>query len=286
MGDRTDAGPARAADDGLDLPLGPRLAAGRDADVFDLGDGRILRRHRRGVSAGPEAAIIRQARAHGYPAPDVSEQRGPDLVMERLIGPTMLADLGRRPWLLRRHARLLADLHRRLATIPPLDWLKPFPPEAGPADPPAASSAGAPPGDAEGAPAPGRPDAAARRSPGGGAPAACLLHLDLHPDNVILTPRGPVVIDWSSARRGEVAAAVALTWVIVATSEIPGPPLERRVVDLLRRLFVAEFLRHVDRPAVLRHLSAVARYRLADGNVRPSESLAVRALVRKAGVAP
>ncbi|MFF5358603.1 phosphotransferase [Streptomyces scabiei] len=29
-----------------------------------------------------------------------------------------------------------------------------------------------------------------------------VLHLDLHPDNVILTPRGPQVIDWSNAEEG------------------------------------------------------------------------------------
>jgi len=233
---------------GLDLTLGPKLAAGRDADIYDLGDGRVLRRNRKGDAADREAEILRHARAHGYPAPIVYENRGPDLVMERLTGPTMLADLGARPWLFGRYARMLAVLHRRLAEIPPLDWLKPFPPDA----------------------APGQRDS--------------LLHLDLHPDNVILTTRGPVVIDWSSAKRGEVASAVALTWVIMATSQIPGPPLKRRVFDLLRRLLVAEFLRHVDRAAVLRELPAAARFRLSDRNLLESERPAIYDLARRAGV--
>jgi hypothetical protein len=38
--------------------------------------------------------------------------------MERLDGHDMLAGLGRRPWLARRHARSLADLHNRLHQIP------------------------------------------------------------------------------------------------------------------------------------------------------------------------
>src|SRR5689334_6315742 len=33
-------------------------------------------------------------------------------------------------------------------------------------------------------------------------PAVRVLHLDLHPDNVILDPRGPVVIDWRNTREG------------------------------------------------------------------------------------
>lgn len=38
--------------------------------------------------------------------------------------------------------------------------------------------------------------------PRDGAPGSRVLHLDLHPDNVILTPRGPQVIDWSNAEEG------------------------------------------------------------------------------------
>ena len=41
---------------------------------------------------------------------------------------------------------------------------------------------------------------------GGGA---ALLHLDLHPMNVILSPTGPVVIDWPNARR---LARPSSTW--------------------------------------------------------------------------
>jgi len=183
--------------DRLDLALGRKLAAGRDADVFDLDDGRVLRRNRKGESAQREAEIIRHARAHGYSAPAVYEDAGPDLVMERLTGPTMLEDLGKHPWLVWRHARLLAALHRRLAMIPPLAWLQPFPPVTT---------------------SPEQPGTLGSAAPGQPAEPDCLLHLDLHPANVILTPHGPVVIDWSSAKRGTVASAVALTWVIMATS--------------------------------------------------------------------
>jgi aminoglycoside phosphotransferase (APT) family kinase protein len=238
---------------GLDLEIGPKLASGRDADVFDLGNGRVLRRYRNGRTSEAEAEIMRHARAHGYPAPAVYEVSGPDMVMERVDGPTMMKDLGKRPWMLWRHARLLAKLHRQLATIPPLDWLKPFPP-----DEPGIESTG---------------------SRAGGS----LLHLDLHPDNVMLSAHGPVAIDWSSAKRGDVASAVALTWVIMATSEIPDTGLQRRLFDLFRRLLVAEFLRHVDRPAVLKQLPAVARFRLGDRNLLPSERPAIDALVRRNG---
>src|SRR6266496_1810632 len=92
---------------GLDLPLGPKLASGRDADVFDLGDGRVLRRYR-ASSTSPggkpktsehEVAIMRFVREQGYPVPAVHAVNGIDMVMDRVDGRTMLKDLGSRPWM-------------------------------------------------------------------------------------------------------------------------------------------------------------------------------------------
>jgi aminoglycoside phosphotransferase (APT) family kinase protein len=34
-----------------------------------------------------------------------------------------------------------------------------------------------------------------------------IMHLDLHPGNVMLTPEGPVVIDWTNAAAGPAGAA-------------------------------------------------------------------------------
>lgn len=248
------------ADSRLDVTPGRKLAAGRDADVFELGDGKVLRRYRNGRSSEREAEIMRQAAAHGYPVPAVYHVRGVDMVMERVDGPTMLKDLGDRPWMLWRHARTLARLHRQLRTIPPLDGMQAFPPSAGPSDG-ARSSAPAPRGSSD-----------------------ALLHLDLHPDNVILSLRGPVVIDWSSAKRGQVSAAVALTWVIMATSDVADTGLRRALVSLIRRLLVSEFLRHAGKAAALEQLPAVAQFRLDDRNVRPAEQDAIRALLRQHGL--
>src|SRR5205085_1357238 len=66
------------------------LATGRDADVFDAGPGRVLRRYRNpDRSSVREAEIMRYARDQGFPVPAVFDADGPDLVMERVVGPTM-----------------------------------------------------------------------------------------------------------------------------------------------------------------------------------------------------
>jgi aminoglycoside phosphotransferase (APT) family kinase protein len=95
------------------------------------------------------------ARSCGFPVPQVYERTETDLVMDYLDGPTMLADLTRRPWRLLRHAKTLAQLHRQLHAIP------------APAD-----------------------------LPGPLGEGTSLVHLDLHPGNVLLTASGPMVIDW------------------------------------------------------------------------------------------
>src|SRR5262244_949853 len=95
---------------------GPLLASGRDSEIFDYGPGLVLRRSRSRRSMEKEATTMRYVTERGYPAPRVEELSadGSELVMERIVGPTMLEDLQKRPWTYRRHAATLASLHRRL----------------------------------------------------------------------------------------------------------------------------------------------------------------------------
>jgi uncharacterized protein (TIGR02172 family) len=46
-------------------------------------------------------------------------------------------------------------------------------------------------------------------------------HYDLHPGNVILSPRGPVIIDWMTAGSGDRLADMARTWVLIKMPSIP-----------------------------------------------------------------
>ena len=161
------------------------------------------------------------AHRHGYPVPAVYEAGERHLVLERVHGPTMMADLASRPWLVGRHGHTLGELHQRLHEIP-------APPEL--------------------------------RSPLGRGDR--LAHFDLHPENVLLSPNGPVVIDWSNGSRGDPADDVALTWVILATSNVPGPLPFRAVAKLGRGILIDAFLSRVDRQAAERRVAEVARSRL------------------------
>jgi hypothetical protein len=90
----------------------PRLiAAGRASEVFDLGDGRVLRRFKSGGHPEREAIVMRHARLRGYPVPEVLEVRGDALVLEKVDGPTMWDAAGAEPSTIREHAAVLARLH-------------------------------------------------------------------------------------------------------------------------------------------------------------------------------
>jgi Phosphotransferase enzyme family len=90
------------------------IAAGRASEIVDLGDGRVLRRFKRGGRPAREAAVMEHARTNGFPVPEVLDVLEDALVLERVEGPTMLAELRGRPWRASRHAQTLAELHARL----------------------------------------------------------------------------------------------------------------------------------------------------------------------------
>ncbi|MFE4547676.1 MULTISPECIES: phosphotransferase [unclassified Streptomyces] len=53
-------------------------------------------------------------------------------------------------------------------------------------------------------------------------PAVRVLHLDLHPDNVMLTPDGPKVIDWTDTEEGPPGLDWAMSAVILAQVAVGG----------------------------------------------------------------
>src|SRR5207302_963934 len=104
-------------------PLGPKLAEGRDSEIFEHGSGRVLRRARDGRSLVGEAEVMGYVYEHDYLAPRVFESGEGWLVMERLEGTDLLAGIRKTPRGVIAAGKLLADLHRRLGAITAPEWL-------------------------------------------------------------------------------------------------------------------------------------------------------------------
>ncbi|MGE7386275.1 phosphotransferase [Streptomyces sp. NPDC004126] len=74
----------------------------------------------------------------------------------------------------------------------------------------------------------------------GADPTHRIVHLDLHPENVFLTPDGPVVIDWATAQEGPPGLDTAMAALILAQAALTMPAaaeIARAVLPaLVRRL--------------------------------------------------
>lgn len=259
------------------MEKGPLVGEGRIAEIFAWEDEQVIKLFREWCPpdwVAYEARIARLVHATGVAAPPVGEVVQLDgrwgIVYEHVRGRSMLERLASRPWAVVGMARLLAELHaamhgRRAPDLPSLRQrlaskireAEPLPAELKQ-----------------------RALAALERLPDDDA----LCHGDFHPDNVLLTPGGPVIIDWPDATHGHPLADVARTQLLMQAPGLPPGTARRWLLQALRELFHAVYLRHYLklRPASRRQLVAwqlpVAAARLSEDI--PQEREWVLALVK------
>jgi hypothetical protein len=257
------------------------IARGRTAEVLAWQDQQVLKLFYSGMPAALIEREIQAARlvsATDLPTPKfiseltLDERHG--LVYEQVAGKSLLALLGTRPWSCVRYARQFAGLHaavhRQSGTgLPPL--------KAGLEDT-LRSIAGLPPGILAAA-----LDRLARLPDG-----KTLCHFDFHPDQVMMTAKGLVVLDWMTAYAGHPAADVARTTVLLRF----GPVLDaswlmRLLANLLRGIFYRTYLQRylelnptVTVAAIDAWLPLVVMARLAEDI--PGEKGKLQAFLRKA----
>ena len=264
---------AQFPDQSPGIAIGALVGTGRTAEVYDVGNGRILKLFRPSYTRD---VVLREMRTSqdvaqtGLPCPAVFPADSEDglveidgrygIVFERVIGRSMLHEMASRPWRIARYTRLFADLHGQLhATEAPslprqrrrLEHLI-----------------------AQGAKT--LPATLAKRvldALGDEPDASAICHGDLHPDNVLLTADGPRIIDWEPAGQGTPAADVAWTVLLLHHGGIPPGTAwgVRMMVFFLRRIFLSVYLREVYRRQIVtradlrRWMPITAAARLGDG---------------------
>ena len=218
--------------------LGEKLAAGRTAEVYAWGETQVIKLCHPGVSAASLEAEKRKTAAAmtlGLPVPAVGEvvQLGDrtGLVFGRVRGESMMTRLMREPSYLEEAARELAGLHLALHQHP------------APADLPAQREVLAHRIGKIPLLPPALRDAALQelaQRPTGDQ----LCHGDFHPGNLMLTPDGPVIIDWIDATRGCPAADLARSSLLFRghIETAPVPPDLRAALAHFHRTYLDTYL--------------------------------------------
>jgi aminoglycoside phosphotransferase (APT) family kinase protein len=217
--------------------LGKPIGRGRTAEVYARGEGRVLKLFYPSASSEAverEASVASAVTAAGLPAPayygreDVEGRTG--LLFERADGPPMLMVLGAQPWRALSLAGMLAELHARIHAA-----TADLPSQRGYLRQRIERVEGIPERVRHGA------LGALEHLPDG----TRVCHFDFHPDNVVLTARGPVALDWVTAVRGVPAADVARTLLILRDAVLPDdlPRSKAVAFELLRRLLAWAYLR-------------------------------------------
>ncbi len=180
----------------------------------------------------------------GYPVPAVEElsDDGAELVMERIEGHSMVDAIARSPWSVRRLARTLAGLHARLHEIAAPGFLGPAPVAAGDR----------------------------------------VVHMDLHPLNVMIGPKGAVVIDWANAGAGDPRVDVGLAWVLMAAGRVPGGRVTATLLGWGRAMLVNGFVSQFDRLEVSAVLRPVVEWKVKDPHMSEAEVAAMWKVVQRA----
>jgi len=256
-----------------DAPLQPPLARGRTAEIYAWEQGQVLKLFYPSFAQSAvqyEADVARQVQATGLRVPAVGavvEAAGRSgILYERIAGKPLMDQLRRQP---RQSARQLGELHAQVhaqlgATLPNqrqrlvrrITEAQPLPAElrAWVLDQLAA-----------------QPD------------GAQLCHGDFHPQNVLLTPNGPIIIDWVDATQGNPLADIARTLTLLRFAGLSIRPVSRWFESQVRRWLSAVYLRAyrreraVDQGELQRWLIPIVAARLAE-NVTDEEPHLLRYL--------
>jgi aminoglycoside phosphotransferase (APT) family kinase protein len=219
------------------------IASGRDGSIYEFGPGLVLRKTNDGRSLANEARIMEYVAQQGYPVPAIHELRAD--------GSEMIMERIEGPLMLGDGFASTLRLPQMLGILADLhDRLhRIVAPDWLPSF-----------GDGD-----------------------RLLHLDLHPLNVIMSPtRGPVVIDWPNATRGDPMADVALTYVLLTCPRIPVPrPLEVTLdairIPLVRRYFARRYRGR----AFDQYVALMAELKCLDRNMGPDEIARMESLATR-----
>lgn len=247
------------------------VGLGRTAEILLWNENQVLKLFHNGWSISSvkwEENVARTIYEAGLPVPavfgiiKVDERYG--VVYERVDGPSMLSALIAKPEKIELYAGMFARLHAQMHSLEltglpsqrqqlkrKIRNAEPLPED--------------------------RRNAAIRalnKLPDG----SVLCHGDFHPDNIMMSSRGPIVIDWNDATRGNPHADITRTCLLLQQGDPLQPiNIDREQISSMRSLFIDIYLKLYTniRPISLEEIELwrlpVAAARLSEG-IKEEES--------------
>jgi aminoglycoside phosphotransferase (APT) family kinase protein len=229
------------------MEAGRQIARGRDGAIYEFGPDKVLRRTFDGRSLEREARVMRFVAEQGYPVPAVHELRAG--------GTELVMDRIAGPLMMDAIVKQPWTVTHHANVLADLhDTLHSI---TGPEW--------------------------FRQLPG---ESDRVVHLDLHPLNVIMAAQGPVVIDWTNAARGDGLTDVGLTYVLLTCPKMPAPRIARIAAQPLRLLLGRAFTRRYRGEALNRHIAAAAELKALDHNLDADEIAKCLRLADRMGPEP
>ncbi len=208
------------------MELGKVIARGRTADLYDLPENRVLKLFYDWVSPESihkELEVSRRVFQAGLPVPQVFElvnyENRTGIIYEKILGTTMLSMLAKKPWQVAQHSRVLAELHHKIHQIK-VDasstyhdqWLR----------------------NIERVPNLSEEIKLklinqVKQLPNDNR----LCHFDFHPDQIIYTEKGPMILDWMTAEIGHPSADVARTQILITIGKPPDASIGMQLLAIL-----------------------------------------------------
>jgi len=247
------------------LGKGQIIGLGRTAEIFTWGDDQILKLFRDGWSRSSvekEEKITRTVYEAGLPAPavhgivEVEGRHG--IIYERVDGPSMLEELISKPGEAGHFVDIFAKLHAEMHSLE----VTGLPSQRRQIEEKIRA--------AEVLSEDGRKAAlkTLHRLPDGVA----VCHGDFHPDNILMSPRGPVIIDWVDATKGNPHADIARTILLIQQGELPPGKEDAEHILSLRGLLIKAYLRLYSQIRSV-SLEQIEAWRLPIAAVRLSERI-------------
>lgn len=213
------------------LPLGQGLTA----EVFAWGENEIVKLYKKGYPFDlieNEASICQRVCELGLPVPafsgsvEIEGRKG--LIFERVRGNTLIGLTVSNPTNLKDYAKMMSELHLEVHRY----------------DVPEIPFWGAQMADSikkHKLLTPGERESLLEelylRADG-----STLCHGDFHPYNIVVSSRGPVIIDWGNAGRGNRAADVGLTSLGFKIGPLPQHEENKAVIEACRLEFLSVYL--------------------------------------------